>query len=112
VDAPGFSQSQQRRLADLVLGQRGGLRKLEEASRVDEALWALLCLRLAVIKCHGRGEVNPKALKLRRQGNLARLQFSAEWAASHPRTLHLLGEEVAAWSRSALPLRLQLDALR
>ena len=29
VDAPGFSQSQLRRIADLVLGQRGGLRKLE-----------------------------------------------------------------------------------
>jgi exopolyphosphatase / guanosine-5'-triphosphate,3'-diphosphate pyrophosphatase len=31
VDAPGFSQSQQRRMADLVLGQRGGLRKIEAA---------------------------------------------------------------------------------
>jgi exopolyphosphatase/guanosine-5'-triphosphate,3'-diphosphate pyrophosphatase len=29
VDAAGFSQSQLRRIADLVLGQRGGLRKLE-----------------------------------------------------------------------------------
>ena len=29
VDAAGFSQSQQRRIGELVLGQRGGLRKLE-----------------------------------------------------------------------------------
>jgi exopolyphosphatase / guanosine-5'-triphosphate,3'-diphosphate pyrophosphatase len=29
ADAPGFSQSQQRRIAELVLGQRGGLRKVE-----------------------------------------------------------------------------------
>ena len=31
VDAAGFSQSQQRRLADLVLAQRGSLRKIEPA---------------------------------------------------------------------------------
>ncbi|MEO6362343.1 MAG: Ppx/GppA phosphatase family protein, partial [Caldimonas sp.] len=43
VDAPGFSQSQLRRIADLALGQRGGLRKLE--SRLQEATFAvhLLC---------------------------------------------------------------------
>ena len=29
VDAPGFSQSQLRRIGELVLGQRGGLRKME-----------------------------------------------------------------------------------
>jgi exopolyphosphatase/guanosine-5'-triphosphate,3'-diphosphate pyrophosphatase len=85
------------------------LRKLEEATRETEALWALLCLRLAVIKCHGRGEVNANALKLKRHGTQARLQFSADWAASHPRTLHLLGEEAESWARSALPLRLQLE---
>ena len=35
VDAPGFSQSQQRHLAALVLGQRGGLRKVEATLAQD-----------------------------------------------------------------------------
>ena len=49
VDAPGFSQTQQRRLADLVLAHRGGLRKVE-AALVDSALvWQGLALRLAVL---------------------------------------------------------------
>jgi exopolyphosphatase/guanosine-5'-triphosphate,3'-diphosphate pyrophosphatase len=31
VDAPGFSQSQQRPLAEPVRGRRGGLREIEQA---------------------------------------------------------------------------------
>ena len=42
VDAPGFSQSQQRRIAELVLGQRGGLRKVE-ASLATQVRLVTLC---------------------------------------------------------------------
>jgi exopolyphosphatase/guanosine-5'-triphosphate,3'-diphosphate pyrophosphatase len=49
VDAPGFSQSQQRRLGELVLGQRGGLRKIEAGLSRELTAWQVLCLRLAVI---------------------------------------------------------------
>lgn len=107
VDAPGFSQSQQRRIGELVLGQRGGLRKIE-ASFVNETFsWQVLCLRLAVIKCHARGEVDAGALRLRRDGSRATLSFTREWADSHPRTLFLLEEEAAAWNRGG-PLQLVL----
>ena len=109
VDAAGFSQSQQRRLADLVLAQRGGLRKVESQLAQDVFAWQALSLRLAIIKCHARGEVNPSALRLQRKGNVAQLSFSQEWADSHPRTLFLLNEEVAAWERSSA-LRLQLTS--
>lgn len=109
VDAAGFSQSQQRRLAELVLGQRGGLRKVEPLARQDEvSLWSLLCLRLAVIKCHARGQVDESALGLRRQGRIARLTYPTGWSDTHPRTLHLLQEEAEAWARSDLPLTLHL----
>jgi exopolyphosphatase/guanosine-5'-triphosphate,3'-diphosphate pyrophosphatase len=64
VDAPGFSQSQQRRIGDLVLGQRGGLRKMEPLLASETFAWQVLCLRLAVIKCHARGEADPSALRL------------------------------------------------
>ncbi len=99
VDAPGFSQSQQRRVSALVLGQRGGLRKL----------WQALCLRLAVIKCHARGAVDPKALRLERDGAQARLVYGRDWAAARPRTLHLLREEAQAWAAQG-PMKLLLPA--
>ncbi len=107
VDAPGFSQSQQRRMADLVLGQRGGLRKLEGPLATEAFAWQVLCLRLAAIKCHARGEPNLQALSLRAQGRDAVLHFSPAWAESHPRTLFLLQEEAAAWARNG-SLRLVL----
>jgi exopolyphosphatase/guanosine-5'-triphosphate,3'-diphosphate pyrophosphatase len=103
VDAPGFSQSQQRRIAELVLGQRGGLRKVEASLTVEAFAWQVLCLRLAIVKCHARGEVSPDALVLRRSGAAsAHLEIGAAWAAENPRTLHLLHEETDAWARGGV----------
>jgi len=99
VDAPGFSQSQQRRLGELVLGQRGGLRKIEAGLSRELTAWQVLCLRLAVIECHARGEVDASGLQLTRVGDGARLTFSPHWAEEHPRTAYLLREEADLWAR-------------
>jgi exopolyphosphatase/guanosine-5'-triphosphate,3'-diphosphate pyrophosphatase len=107
VDAPGFSQSQQRRIGELVLGQRGGLRKIEAALSADILAWQVLCLRLAVIKCHARGAVDTQTLALQANGREAQLSLPVGWAESNPRTLFLLHEEAANWARSG-PIRLQL----
>ena len=103
VDAPGFSQSQQRRIGDLVLGQRGGLRKIEPQLCSERFAWQVMALRLAVIKCHARGAVDTKALRLKRDGRSARLAYRSAWADGHPRTVHLLREESDSWSRQDSP---------
>jgi exopolyphosphatase / guanosine-5'-triphosphate,3'-diphosphate pyrophosphatase len=110
VDAAGFSQSQQRRIGELVLGQRGGLRKLEPQLASETFAWQVLCLRLAAIKCHARGNVDAQALALRARGRDAVVQWPSAWPDAHPRTLFLLREEVTAWSRSG-PLRLVLPGI-
>ncbi len=107
VDAPGFSQSQQRRLGDLVLGQRGGLRKIEPQLASETFAWQVLCLRLAVIKCHARRRVDPHAMGLQPHRRDANLAFRGAWAVANPRTLFLLQEEASTWARSG-PLRLIL----
>ena len=107
VDAAGFSQSQQRRIGDLVLGQRGGLRKIEPQLASETFAWQVLCLRLAAIKCHARGAADPEALGLRARGRDASVSWMPAWAETRPRTVFLLREEVAAWARSG-PLRLLL----
>jgi len=109
VDAPGFSQSQQRQIGELVLGQRGGLRKIEASLAHEPFAWQVLCLRLAVIKCHPRAPVSTTALTLRQKGRGAQVDFSAEWAADHPRTHFLLREESEAWKKGG---SLQLDLRR
>lgn len=108
ADAAGFSQSQQRRLGELVLAQRGSLRKSEAAIAAEAFAWQVLCLRLAIIECHARSAVDTGVLKLTRCGPEAEIRLARGWAASHPRTMYLLGVEVAAWERSG-PLRLRLQ---
>ena len=99
VDAPGFSQNQLRRLGDLALGQRGGLRKLEEQLQEEPMIWQLLALRLAAIKCHARSEVDATAIKLRREGMNVIIEMRKGWAEAHPRAHYLLREELDAWGK-------------
>ncbi|MBL8330212.1 MAG: Ppx/GppA family phosphatase [Rubrivivax sp.] len=110
IDAAGFSQSQQRRLADLALAQRGGLRKIEALLRQPATAWMVLCLRLAVIRCHARGESDGPDWVLTRLGaDRALLSWHPARQMPNPRTLYLLHEEAQAWSRSGA-LTLQLPA--
>jgi exopolyphosphatase / guanosine-5'-triphosphate,3'-diphosphate pyrophosphatase len=107
ADAAGFSQNQLRRISDLVLGQRGGLRKLESNLSTENFALQLLCLRLGVIKCHARRLITPHAIRLKRRGLQVELSSVPGWAADNPRTKHLLTEEAVLWERSG-PLRLVL----
>lgn len=109
VDAAGFSQSQLRRLSAFVLGQRGGLRKIE-TELVEEAFaWQALCLRLAIIKCHARGEVDPGAIRLDANGRDIVLRFPPNWAEAQPRALYLFNEELQFWNRTNV-FRLEMQA--
>ncbi len=109
LDAPAFSQTEQRKLAAIVLGQRGGLRKIEAPLSDRRFALQVLALRLAVIKCHARGAVDARALRLAADGKQRyRLTFTSAWAASRPRTVYLLQQEAEAWSRSGV-LQLSLD---
>lgn len=100
VDAAGFSQNQLKRLGDLALGQRGGLRKMEEQLADEALLWQLLALRLAVIAAHGRVDIDAQDLTLERQGRKLRLRLPAAWPISQPRLVYLLQEEAQAWTKS------------
>jgi exopolyphosphatase/guanosine-5'-triphosphate,3'-diphosphate pyrophosphatase len=108
VDAAGFSQSQQRRLGELVLGQRGGLRKVEGPLADTEFCAQLLSLRLAVLLCHARGSLGVVPPQLAPDGRHARLALPSGWTGQFPRSTFLLREEAKAWSRAA-PMRLQIE---
>ena len=84
-----------------MLGQRGGLRKLETSLGSASFALQLLCLRLAVIECHARGDVVPGALRLSLAEGAARLACEPGWVVEHARTVHLLRQEAQAWEKSA-----------
>lgn len=98
VDASGFSQSQLRRLAALVLGQRGELIKLAEHMHDQVLMSQVLCLRLAIILHHARIDLPAHVASLQRLRGKARLVLERQWALVHPRTLHLLEEETRRWA--------------
>lgn len=99
VDAPGFSQNQLRRLGQIALGQRGGLRKLELELQDESLLWQVLALRLAVVHCHARVSIDLQRLSLRRAPGKVIVQAAPGWAQAQPQALYLLREEAQAWAK-------------
>ena len=83
----------------LVLGQRGGLRKVAQWLDADELCDQFVCLRLAVLLCHARRAPGLKGLQLTRKGRNYAFAVEREWAARHPRSMVLLEEEAAHWRR-------------
>lgn len=102
-DLAGFSTSDQERIARLVLGQRGNLRKVQAALEDPEQLAHIMALRLAVILNHARRDpqLPRKSLKF---GRTVELALDGDWLARHPLTQYLLEEEVAHWSRVGITL--------
>jgi exopolyphosphatase/guanosine-5'-triphosphate,3'-diphosphate pyrophosphatase len=109
ADAAGFAEHQLAHLSLLVLGQRGGLRKLEERLAADALLRdQMLALRLAIIFCHARTDPAPAQMRLGHRASGWAFKVDAPWAELHPQSMHLLREEEKAWSRTAWPLQLQI----
>ena len=107
VDAPGFSFPELHRMSQLVLGQRGKLRKMEAALADELFAKQLLCLRLAVLLCHARQMPEHAAIRLGYKNGGFRLSTADGWARRFPQSAWLLGEEVQAWQKT--PWRLSAD---
>jgi exopolyphosphatase/guanosine-5'-triphosphate,3'-diphosphate pyrophosphatase len=105
-DMAGFSTDEQERLALLVLGQRGNLRKLGDALADPGRLAKILALRLAVILMHARRPVRLPDWSLRARDGGIEFALDAAWMGRHPLTQHLLEEEASTWQRAGVDLRL------
>ena len=108
ADAPGFTLQELHRMSQLVLGQRGKLRKVED--ELEDELFAkqLLCLRLAVLLCHARKDPDISPLQLGYKTGQFKLGAPAGWARAFPQSAWLIGEEVAIWQKSGWKLAAEL----
>lgn len=102
ADMPGFSRQEQELLSLLTLGQRGDLRKMQTIADDKTMLWnALLALRLGVLFCRARVEVElPHNTVLYRleQGDF-RLRISKNWLERNPLTYAALQFEKDQWQK-------------
>ena len=107
--AKGFAQEELLHMALLVLGHRGKLKKVEELIEQAPGAMEMLALRLAVLLCHARQAPSLQGLQLARRNATFTLRLPAGWAGQFPQSMHLLGEEVEAWSKSPWKLQLLQD---
>jgi exopolyphosphatase/guanosine-5'-triphosphate,3'-diphosphate pyrophosphatase len=97
-DLPGFSTSDQERVAELVLGQRGNLRKVIDALGDPVRAGRLLALRLAIVLHHARRPLRLPHWTLR-VNHAFEFGIERAWLARRPLTRHLLEEEAQQWAR-------------
>jgi exopolyphosphatase/guanosine-5'-triphosphate,3'-diphosphate pyrophosphatase len=100
ADLAGFSTSDQQRIALLILGQRGNLKKLAGALDAPDVLAKIVALRLAVLLCHARRDVELPAWSLRSTRGVIELGLDGDWLSRHPLTEHLLQEEATQWEKA------------
>ena len=105
-DLPGFSTSDQERIAELVLGQRGNLRKVLDMLADPVRAGRLLALRLAIIVHHARGAVRLPHWTLRARGAFD-LGIERGWLGRRPLTRYLLEEEAQQWARVGILFRVR-----
>jgi len=108
TDAAGFAMPELHRLGQLVLGQRGKVRKLDVDLEDPGFALQLLCLRLAVALCHARRDPDTEGLQLQVKGNRFLLTARRGWAAGYPQSAHLLREEMLAWQKTPWELVAEL----
>lgn len=107
ADLPGFTEREQRIISNLVLGQKGNLRKISEALIEPDFAKAVLALRLAVLFMHSRTLVNLDELRLRMKGGRIELEVPKGWSITHPSAACWLDKERDAWEEVEIDFSLR-----
>ncbi len=100
ADMPGFSRTDQARLALLARAQRGALLKLPAFAAgavTDNDRLLVWLLRQAVILCRSRAEPRLPDVKVEASGKRFRLTLPAGWLERRPLTRRALEEEAVHW---------------
>ncbi|WP_233831367.1 exopolyphosphatase [Paraburkholderia sp. ZP32-5] len=103
ADMPGFSRTDQARLAALVLGHAGKLGKLAQTRDVE---WPLLfCLRLASLLCRRRSDVGLPWISVAQVNGGYEVRLPNGWVVNNPLTDYSLIQEAAEWEKVGIPYR-------
>ncbi len=102
-DLPGFSRLDQAVMGNLVLSQRGNLRKVSASLVNPSMVNMIMALRLAVIFAHARRTVHLPEISLGRVEDNGQTVFTltidSQWLARHPLTNYLLEQEEGIWAK-------------
>jgi exopolyphosphatase/guanosine-5'-triphosphate,3'-diphosphate pyrophosphatase len=103
ADMVGFSLSEQRRLARIVLSHRGDMKK-NKPLQSDAALWlTVVSLRLAVLFLRSRNGIElPSEFALSIKKHRLIMTLPEDWLATHPLTESALRQEIQQWEKVGL----------
>jgi exopolyphosphatase/guanosine-5'-triphosphate,3'-diphosphate pyrophosphatase len=108
ADMPGFSQSEQSRLARLVMAHRGKLSKLQGVPKRSPDWTLIFALRVSVLFYLSRRDFALPALECKDSADGFQITLPRAWLDKHPLTEAALESEIAEWR--ALGVRVSLRA--
>lgn len=107
ADMPGFSKKDQARLALLVFGHRGKVDKISALPAGDPTWRLIFSLRLSVLLHRPRdGEALP-AFRIKATADGFSVDLPHDWLEKRPLTEVALNDEIVAWQRIGLNLRVK-----
>ena len=107
ADMPGFSRPEQEQLSLLARAHRGALNKLMGLV-LNPSEWPLiLVLRLAVLLCRSRSDVELPPMKLKFGSNGFSLTLNRDWLEHNPLTRALLEDESKEWKSIGISFALK-----
>ncbi|MCF0253362.1 MAG: exopolyphosphatase, partial [Duodenibacillus sp.] len=109
-DMPGFSRSEQQRLGQLALAQRGRLQKVRGLLDDDAARRMVLALRLAVIFAHQRSSVRMPRFEIAAGPRGCALSLERSWCDRHPLLAFMLENERQIWLDAGFEFELSAAA--
>ncbi|AWB35313.1 exopolyphosphatase [Orrella marina] len=106
ADMPGFSRVDQGLLAMLVMAHTGKLSKVQPQVRTRDQWVAILALRLAVLLCRRREELNRLALSVSVSNTSIVTKVDKTWLDEHPLTDYSLHGEEDEWDKVGFQFQL------
>ena len=109
ADMPGFSRRDQARLAQLILGHRGKLEKLDELPDKEPDWHVLFCLRLAAALHRSRNDHAVPGFDVRLDKGGYQIDLPAKWPQENPLSAAVLADETIAWQRVGVRFNVRLQ---
>jgi exopolyphosphatase/guanosine-5'-triphosphate,3'-diphosphate pyrophosphatase len=97
ADLPGFTRHEQRLMSDIVLAQKGNLRKVRDALGTPELAKAVLAMRLAAVFMHARVDADLDDFRLSMK-NRIEIDTPRGWLKQHPTVAAWFEKEASAWA--------------
>ncbi len=100
ADMPGFSNSEQKKLALLALAHSGKLSKVELDDESEKMRLAILCIRLATLFLRKRMPLRLNPISLQLKNHKIILRIDAKWLKNNPLTAYSLDLEANEWDKN------------